>query len=326
MPHALFGLVLIVVCAATPGVAAAQSADGYPAQPIRFIVPYSPGGGTDTIARLIAQPLAEASRQPVVVDNRPGASGMIGSEAVLKAPADGYTMVLATLSTMSLAPLMQSKVRYDPQKDFAPVTLIATFAYGLVAHPSLPAKSVPQLVALARAGPGKITVGSAGLGTATHLAAEYFSNVAGIKFTHVPYKSDGQAVPALLGGEVTMGMFTLITTTQHIRTGRLRALVVTSAARVKELPEVPTVAESGYPGFEAVTWHGVAVRAGTPPDIVRKLNSEIVRILKSEEFRSRLPDPSAVIVANTPEEFERFILSENAKWKKVIASAAIRID
>ena len=326
MPHAWPKLVLTAACAATAASVAAQSANGYPAQPIRFIVPYSPGGGTDTIARLIAQPLAEAWRQPVVVDNRPGASGMIGSEAVLKAPADGYTMVLATLSTMSLAPLMQSQVRYDPQKDFAPVTLIATFAYGLVAHPSLPAKSVLQLVALAKANLGKITVASAGLGTATHLAAEYFSNVAAIKFAHVPYKSDGQAVPALIGGEVSMGMFTLITTLPHIRSGRLRALLVTSATRVKELPDVATVAESGYAGFEAVTWHGVAVRAGTPPDIVRKLNAEIVRILKGDDFRSRLPDPSAVIVANTPEEFERFIRSETVKWRKVIVSAAIRID
>lgn len=315
-----------VACAVIVNGAHAQSADNYPTQPIRFIVPYSAGGNTDIIARLIGEPLAETWKQPVVVDNRPGASGMIGAEAVAKAPADGYTLLYATLSTLTLAPLMQSKMRYDPQKDFVPVTLIATFGYGLITHPSLPAKSLQQLVSLAKANAGKITVASSGLGTGTHLGFEYLASVAGIKFTHVPYKSDIQAVPALLGGEVAMGMFPMTAMLPYLRAKRLRAVVVTSSSRIKELPDVPTVAESGYPGFEAVTWHGVSVRSGTPPGIVRKLNGEIVRILKSKEFSARLDDPTALIVADTPEEFGQFILSENAKWKGVIASAGIHID
>ena len=303
----------------------AQTVGGYPGKAVRFIVPYSAGGSTDTIARLIAQPLAEAWRQPVVVDNRPGASAMIGMEATLNAPADGYTMVLATISSLTLAPLLQSKVRYA-QKDFAPITLIATFAYGFIVHPSLPAKSVAQLVSLARAHPGKITVASAGLGTGTHLAIEYFGNLAGIKLTHVPYKSDGQAMPAIIGGEIATGMFPMSASTPHIRAGRLRAIAVTSTGRLKDLPDVPPIAESGYPGFEAVTWHGVAVRAGTPVEIVRKLNDDIVRILKSDEFRARVPDPSAVIVAGSPEEFEHFIQNENAKWRKVVAAPDFRLN
>ncbi len=303
----------------------AQTAGGYPGKAVRFIVPFSAGGSTDTIARLIAQPLAEAWRQPVVVDNRPGASAMIGMEATLNAPADGHTMVLATISSLTLAPLLQSQVRYG-QKDFAPVTLIATFAYGFVAHPSLPAKSVAQLVSLARAHPAKITVASAGMATGTHLAIEYFSSVAGVKLTHVPYKGDGQALPAVIGGEVATGMFPMSASAPHIRAGRLRAIAVTAAGRLKDLPDVPTIAESGYPGFEAVTWHSVAVRAGTPVEIVRKLNDDIVRILKSEEFRARVPDPSAVIVANSPDEFELFLQHENAKWKKVIEAPGFRLN
>ena len=310
--------------AATAG-GQAQTVGGYPNKAARFIVPYSAGGSTDTIARLIAQPLAELWRQPVVVDNRPGAGAMIGMEATLNAPADGYTMVLATISSLTLAPLVQSTVRYA-QKDFAPITLIATFAYGFVAHPSLPAKSVMQLVSLAKAHPGKITVASAGWGTGTHLAIEYFGKVAGVKLTHVPYKGDGQAMPAIIGGEVATGMFPMSASTPQIRAGRLRAIAVTSTSRLRDLPEVPTVAESGYPGFEAVTWHGVAVRAGTPAEIIRKLNEDIVRILKSEEFRTRVPDPSAVIMAGSPEDFERFIQSENSKWKKVVAAPDFRLN
>lgn len=325
MPRRLLVLAMASFFVTATGSARSQTISGYPGKAIRFIVPFAPGGSTDATARFIAQPLAEALRQPVVVENRPGASAMIGMEATLNAPADGYTIVLATVSSLTLAPLLQSRIRYA-QTDFAPVTLIATFAYGFIAHPSLPAKTLAQLVSLAKANPGKLTIGSAGLGTATHLAIEYFGNVAGVKLTHIPFKGDGQAIPAILSGEVATGMFPLGASPQHIRAGRLRAIAVTSTSRVRALPEVPTIAESGYPGFEAVTWHSVAVRAGTPPDIVRKLNGEIVRILKSEEFRSKIPDPSAVIVANSPEEFERFIRSENSKWKRVIDSGGFRLE
>jgi tripartite-type tricarboxylate transporter receptor subunit TctC len=322
MKRMAFALCVLVVCTAAP--ATAQSVGGYPVKPIRFIVPFSPGGSTDIVARMIAQPLSESLRQSVIVDNRPGAGAMIGMEATLNAPADGYTMVYATISSITMAPLLQPKVRYAV-KDFTPVTLLAKFPYGLVAHPSLPARNIKSLAALARANPEKITVASAGTGTGTHLAIEYLAHTIGAKFAHIPYKSDGQALPILMGGEVMMGMFPTVASTPHVKANRLRLVAVTSATRVAAMPDVATVAESGYPGFEVTTWHGVAVRAGTSAEIVRRLNEEIVRIVRRDEFKARLTDPSGVIIGSSVEAFERFIVEESNKWRKVISDANIRL-
>lgn len=319
-----FGLACEVLLSIAAMSATAQPQAHYPVKPIRFIVPFSPGGSTDTVARMIAQPLAESLRQSVLVDNRPGAGAMIGMEATLNAPADGYTMVYATISSITMAPLLQPKIRYAV-KDFIPVTLLAKFPYGLVAHPSLPARNIKSLAALARANPEKITMASVGMGTGAHLAIEYLAHTIGAKFTHVPYKSDGQALPILMGGEVMTGMFPTVASTPHVKAKRLVAVAVTSATRVAAMPDVATVAESGYPGFEVTTWHGVAVRTGTPAEMVRRLNDEIVRIVRRDDFRAKLSDPSGVIIGSSAEEFERFIVEESNKWRKVIADANIRL-
>lgn len=301
-------------------------AQPYPAKPVRIIVPFAPGGGTDVIARLLAQRLTDAWSQPVLVENRPGAGGLIGFESVLKAPADGYTLGLGTISTLAIIPLTQAKPRYDPLKDYAPVTLISTVPYVMVAHPSLPARNLAEFVKFARARPGQLSYGSAGYATGTHLTAEYLSSVAGIKLVHVPYKGDAPALIDLTAGQITTGCFTMILMAQHIRAGRLRGLAVMSPKRSKELPDVPTAIESGYPGFESQSWQGISVRAGTPAEMVRKLNTDIVRILNQPEVRASIESAGNTVSPGTPEDFERFIVSETHKWRKVIAAAGIRIE
>lgn len=304
----------------------AVHAQPYPAKPARIVVPFAPGGGTDTIARLLAQKLTEAWNQSVLVENRPGAGGLIGFESILKSPADGYTLGLGTISTLAIIPLTQAKPRYDPLKDYAAVTLISTVPYVMVAHPSLPARNLTEFVKFARARRGQLSYGSAGYATGTHLTAEYFSSVAGIKMVHVPYKGDAPALIDLLAGQITTGCFTMILMSQHIRAGRLRGLAVMSPKRSKELPAVPTAIESGFPGFESQSWQGISVRAGTPAEIVRKLNTDIVRILNLPEVRASIESSGNTVSPGTPDEFERFIVSESAKWRKVIAAAGIRID
>jgi len=307
-----------------PGSVAAQ--DPYPAKPLRVIVPFPSGGGIDTIARVLGQKLSEAMGQPVLVDNRPGAGGLIGFESTLRAPADGYTLAVGTISTLAVIPVTQAKPSYDPLKDFMPVTMISTVPYVLVAHPSVPVRTLGELVRLAKARPGSIAYGSTGYATGTHLTAEYFSNVAGIKLVHIPYKGDGAAVVDLMSGQVSTGFFTTIIMGQHIRTGRLRGIAVTSATRSRELPDVPTFAESGYPGFRSESWQGIVVRAGTPPVIVRRLNTELVRILGLPDVRGSIEAQGNTISAGTPEDFERFIVAEIVKWRQVINTAQIRID
>jgi tripartite-type tricarboxylate transporter receptor subunit TctC len=303
---------LLAAAFAHAGSGAAQS---YPSKPLRLIVPFAPGGGIDTIGRIVAQKLSEPLGQPVVVENRAGAGGLIGFESILKAPADGYTLGVGTISTLAVIPVTQAKPSYDPLKDFAPVT-----------HPSLPARSPGELVKLAQSKPGSIIYGSSGYASGTHLTAEYFSAMAGVKMVHVPYKGDGPAVIDLMAGQISIGFFTMIIMVQHIRSGRLRALAVTSAARSRELPQVPTIAESGYPELESQSWQGIAVRAGTPAAIVRRLNSELVRILNNPEVRASIESQGNDVAPGTPEEFERFIAKEISKWRRVITTARIRID
>ena len=326
------GMMLTLVCLAVSGSYAQSSAPSsvastamYPAKAVRILVPFAAGGAVDTTGRLIAQKLGGAFGRPVIVENRPGAAGMIAVDVLLKAPADGYTLMIGAAGVLATTPAGQEKPVYDPLKDVAPVTLVATFPFMLIVNPSLPARSVSELVRLAKAKPLAITNATTGHGTATHLVAEYLSLSAGIKLTHVPYKGDNPAVIEIIAGQISMGMLTPIIMVQHVKSGRLRALAVTSAARFPPLPDVPTVAESGYPGFEAESWHAVVVRTGTPDEIVRKLNGEIVRILKeSAEVRANFESAGGAIVAATPEEFGAYLRREMAKWRKVIKAAGLK--
>ena len=320
MPRSIAAVLLLL--ALVPGV----GAQGYPAKAIRLIVPYAPGGDTDTVARLIAPKLAQALGQQVVVDNRPGAGSLIGTEAMLRAPADGYTLAMGTISSMAVLPVTKKSAPYDPVRDIAPVVLVTKVPYVLVAHPSLPARAVAGLVRLAKARPGELTYGTPGVATGIHLASEYFSSVAGIKLVHVPYKGGAPAVVDLVAGNISLMFSTFATTGPHLKSKRLRALAVASSGRVQDFPDVPTMSESGYRGFEASPWLGVVARAGTPGPIVGRLNSEIVRIVQAGEVRSALLAAGFNIVAGPVADFERFVGSELEKWGKIARGAGVRID
>lgn len=313
---------VLILLALAPG----AGAQGYPVKPIRLIVPYTPGGDTDVIARLIAPKLSETLGQQVLVDNRPGAGSLIGTEAMLRAPADGYTLAMGTISSLAVLPVTKSNVSYDPVKDIAPIVLVTTVPYVLVAHPSVRARSVGDLVKLARSRPGELSYGTPGIATGIHLTTEYFSSVAGIKLVHVPYKGSAPAMVDLIAGNIALMFSTFSTTGQHLKSGRLRGLAVASSARAKDFPDVPTMSESGYRGFEASTWHGVVARSGTPRPIVTKLNTEIVRIVNTDDVRSALLTAGFDIAAGPAEDFERFVRSEIDKWKKVAHVANIRTD
>ena len=317
----------VLIAAACTLPAHAQTGSTYPSRALRLIVPFAPGGTTDTIARLVARELTGSLGQLVVVENRPGAGGLIGAEAVLKLPADGYTLAFATISTLAVQPLVQARPSYDPLKDFAPVTQIAMLPYVLAAHPSLPAHSVPQLVKLARATPGSISYASPGYGTGAHLTSEYLSGVTGMKLLHVPYKGDAPGTIDLVAGQVAIAVFPPINLLPHVKSGRLRALAVTSLERSSALPEVRTVAESGYSGFESGSWNGIAVRAGTPEAIVRRLHKEIAAVLaESQQVRATIESSGSKVVGNTPEQFGDYVRGEIVKWRRVVATAAIKID
>jgi tripartite-type tricarboxylate transporter receptor subunit TctC len=305
----------------------AQPDPAYPSKPLRLIVPFAAGGTTDTVARLVARELTKSLGQTVVVENRAGAGGLIGAEAALKLPADGYTLAFATISTLAVLPVAQARPSYEPLKDFALVTQIASLPYVLAAHPSLPAQNLPQLVKLARAQPGAISYGSPGYATGAHLTAEYLSKTTGMKLVHVPYKGDAPGSIDLIAGQIATAIFPPITLLPHVKAGRLRALAVTSSERSSALPDTRTVAESGYPEFESGSWNGIAVRAGTPEAIVRRLHKEIAGILtRSQDVRANIEGSGSKVVASTPEEFGAYVRGEIDKWRRVIADAAIRID
>jgi tripartite-type tricarboxylate transporter receptor subunit TctC len=313
--------------AAAAGAPSAQAQDQWPARMLRLIVPFAPGGTTDTVARLVARELTKPLGQQVVVENRPGAGGLIGADAVLKLPADGYTLAFGTISTLAVQPVLQAKPPYDSLKDFVPVTLIATLPYVLAAHPSLPAHTLPQLVKLARAKPGSITYASPGYGTGAHLTSEYLSSVTGMKLVHVPYKGDAPGIIDLVAGQIAIALFPPINMVPHIKAGRLRGLAVTSLERSTALPDIRTVAESGYPGFESGSWNGIAVRAGTPDAIVRRLSKEIVAILtENQNVRGIIESSGSKVVGSTPEQFAEYVRGEIAKWRKVVATAGIKVE
>jgi len=307
------------------GPTTAASADAYPSRPVRFVVPLAAGGGTDIIARIFGQKLSEIWGQQVVVDNRPGAGGIIGAEIAAKAAPDGYTLVMVS-SSHTVHPSMHRKLPYDTVNDFAPVSMLVTYPFLLVAHPSVQARSAKELIATAKARPGNLIYASSGPGSAAHLAAELFKSMSGANLTHVPYKGSGPAVTALVSGEAAVGFYSASATAQHVRAGRLRTLATTGARRSAFLPDIPTVAESAVPGYEASTWAGVLVPARTPGAIVKRLHTDVMRVLAQADVRERIAALEFEPVGSLPAEFGVTIASEIVKWGKVVRDSGAKVE
>jgi tripartite-type tricarboxylate transporter receptor subunit TctC len=301
------------------------AAQSYPTRAVRLVVPSSPGGGTDISARILAPQLTRFLGQQVVVENRPGAGTMIGGEAVARAAPDGYTLLMG-ISTLAINPAMYRKVPYDALKDLAPISQAVSLSNVLVVHPSLPAKSVKEFVALVKPRPGQINFASAGVGTSPHLSMELFLVMTGLKMLHVPYKGSGPGVTDLIAGHVPAMMPNMLSAQPHIKSGRLRALGVTGSKRAPGADDIPTIAEAGVPGYEAVQWYGVLAPAGTPRDIISKLHTGVVRALQNPEVRQRLLNDGAEPIGSSPEEFAAYLRSETAKWAKVTQAAGIKPD
>ena len=304
----------------------AENAQSFPSKPIRIIVPYSPGGTTDLLARAIGRHLSDVWKQPVIVENKPGVNGMLGADMVAKAPPDGYTLGIASPGSHAANAGLYPKITYDTIKDFTPVTLAVSAPLLLVAHPSMNVKNVKELIALAKSKPGSISYASGGSGSSQHLAMELFNSTAGVQMTHVPYKGSAASYIDLIGGQVTLEFDVLPTAMPHIKSGKLLPLAVASSTRVPQLPDVPTVAQSGLPGFESSAWYGFVAPANLPKDILAKLNGEIVRALKKPEMTETLTKAGVIVVASTPEEFATHIKNEVAKAGKIIRDANIKAD
>jgi tripartite-type tricarboxylate transporter receptor subunit TctC len=322
------GKVLSIVAALSlvPAQAASQSADsstGYPSRPIRLIVPFPPSGSTDLLARSLGQKLAEGLGQAVVIDNRPGAGGSIGAEAAARAAPDGYTVMMGHLGTLAVNPAIYRNLPYDPVKSFAPISLMAIVPSVLVVNHQLPVASAAELVAYAKAHPGKLAYGSAGNGSTSHLTTEYFKLITGTDILHVPYKGIGPMLTDLVSGQVSMGLNGAPAVMPHLTAGRVRALAVTSLKRLQALPQVPTLDEAGIKGFDASGWYGIVAPAGTPRAVVARLNAEIHRSLQSADLRARLDNDGAQPAPGTPEEFGAFIQTEIARWSEVLKRAGI---
>jgi tripartite-type tricarboxylate transporter receptor subunit TctC len=318
-------LLIVVTLFVGAGMQPVIAAD-YPTRPIRMIVPFPPGGGNDLLARSISQPLAQAIGQSVVVDNRGGAGGQIGAELAAAAAPDGYTIFLGSIGNLTFLPVLQAKLPYDPVRDFAPVTLLATSPFILVLNPAVPAKSVKELIALAKAQPGKLNYGSAGPGSSLHMTGELFKLESGTDITHVPYKGTGPALIDLLSGQVQMLFSTMPSVVPHVKSGKLRALGVSSTKRAGVLPDVPTITEAGVPGFEVLNWQGIVVPKKTPDEIVRKLNRALLEALKSPETIKALANQGLDAAGGTPEQFGALMKSEIEKYGKVAKAANLRLE
>jgi len=316
----------LFACAAFSGAVHAQSASSYPSKPVRWIVPFPPGGGTDSISRALTQKLSEAWGQQVIADNRPGSGGTIGLALAAKAPADGYNIVLGQLANVAIAPALYPKLPYDGVRDFTPVTLALTSPLILVVHPSVPAKNVKELIALARAKPDSITFGSPGNGTTGHLGTEIIKTAGKVKMVHVPYKGAVPAFTGLLGGEIAVYLSSIQPALPMLKAGRVRALGVTSAKRMPTLPDVPTIAETGLPGYEVTNWYGVMAPAGVPKDILAKLHGDLVKIMKSPDVQQRFAAEGGDATPNTPEQFGAFIRNEIVKWGKAVKESGAKVD
>lgn len=305
---------------------APATAQGWPAaRPVRIVIPYAPGGGIDIVARTLAQKLGEQTGGTFVVENRPGGAGVLGAELVARAAPDGHTL-FASSTEFAINPAMRAKLPYDPLKDFAHITQLASVQFILAGHPSVPVKNVRDLIALARARPGQLTYGSSGAGGGPHLAGELFQSMSGIRWVHVPFKGAGPASVAVMSGEIDFSFGATIGLLPHVRNGRLRALAVTGLKRFGELPQVPTVAESGVPGYSATGWYGMYAPAGTSAEIVRRVYAESVRALGEPDVRARLEKSGNEYVMSKPEDFVVFLRGEIAKWTKVVKAANLRID
>lgn len=316
------GMLSALALAASCATAAAQN---YPTGPVRIIVPFPAGGGVDTTGRLIGQRLADALGKQFVIDNRPGANGMIGSELAAKSPKDGYTLMVNGANFVT-TPSLYSKVTYDPIRDFDAVSLISLAPNVLVVHPSLPAKSVTELIALTRARPGQVNFAGSGSGSTPHLAAELFNTLANVKMVHVPYRGTGPAIVGLMSGEVSVMFMPTTNAVPLVKSGKLRGLAVTSRSRIAALQALPTVAESGLKGYESSQWYGMMAPAGAPGDILGLLSSHVVKIMQGEDMKKRMADGGSVAVGSTREEFAAHIRDEFAKWAKVIRQSGAKVD
>jgi len=305
--------------------AAPAWAQGYPVKPIRLVVPYPAGGGTDIVARPLAQLAGASMGQQMVIENRGGAGGNIGMEAIARAPADGYTLIVAITAQLAVNPSLYPKLSYDLIRDYAPISLLGMAPYLLVTHPALPAKSVKELVALARARPGELRYGSAGNGSGSHLAGEMLNSLANVKSLHIPYKGGAPAMTDLIAGQLQLSYLTYASTSGFIRSGRLRALGVTTAKRSPALPDLPAIAEA-VPGYDSAVWYGVLAPAGTPADIIARLNREFVAALKNNELRQRLMQEAFEPIGSTPEHLGDYMKSEIARWAKLVKATGARID
>jgi tripartite-type tricarboxylate transporter receptor subunit TctC len=323
--YASWKLVALTAAVASTLCTNAALADDYPSRPIRIVVPYAPGGGADSVARVVAKRVSETIGQPIVIENRGGAGSIIGTELVAKAEGDGYTLLLGQSGPISINPAVYQDLRYDPVKDFAPITMTTAYPYILAVNAKLPVQSLQELVALVKSKPGSMNYGTTGIGAANHLVTELFSSKAGLKMTHIPYRGTALAVADLIGGQVDVVFSDPISVLPHIQAGTLRALAVTSRERSPVVPEVPTIAESGYPGFDAIAWHGILAPAGTPPNVIKRLNSEIVSALQHAETKTLLVNQAMQTVGNSPEEFAAFIRQDIAIWKAVAKEADVSV-
>lgn len=315
----------LVVFALLLGLGPARAQDAYPSKPVRLILPFPPGGGTDILGRLVAERLAARLGQPVVTDNRGGAGGNLGAEAAARAAPDGYTLLFAA-TTLAISPGLYAKLNYDPFKDLAPISLIAAVPNVMITHPSVPARTLQEFIALARAKPGEMNFGSGGNGTSNHLGGELFNMVAGVKLVHVPYKGVNLAMNDAIAGNVQLVLIGITAAAPQIKAGRLRALAVLAPQRSAALPDVPTAAEAGLPELDVTTWYGLLAPAATPRPVIARLNAEIGRIMHAPELQERLASIAAEPRTSTPEEFGAYIRQEAARWGEVVRKAGLRAE
>ena len=304
----------------------AAQAQEYPARPIRFVVPFGAGGPTDVMTRALAQKMSEALKQSVVVDNRTGAGGNIGADIVAKAPADGYTLLMGTNGPLAANLTLFGKLPYDPLKDLAPITLFTYLPNMLAVHPSVPARSVSELIALLKANPDKYSFASGGNGTSSHLSGELFKTMAGVRMTHIPYKGDGASLIDVIGGQVPIVFCSVLAGMRYLESGRLHALAVTSEKRVPAVSRIPSIAESGLPGYDLTAWYSVMVPAGTPREIVDRLNSVIVGIIRSSDLKERIESMGGIPVGSTPEEVTELIKADIPRWAKLVKESGAKVD
>ncbi len=320
------GLLGLTALALLGSVTMAAAQDAFPTRPVSLVIPFPAGGSTDLVGRIVAEKMSSLLGQQIVVDNRGGAGGNVGSAAVAKAEPDGYTILMGTVATHAINPALYKKMPYDPVADFAPVSLLVVVPNVLVVNPDFPAQNVQELIALAKEKPGELSYASSGNGTPLHLSGELFKSMAGVDIVHVPYKGAGPALIDVMGGHVPIMFDNLPSSTEHIKAGKLRGLAVTTAERAPSMPDLPTIAESGLPGYETYTWNALFAPAGTPPEVIAKLNEAAVAAVKDPAVQAKLADVGASVVGSTPEELGEHVKAEMAKWAPVVKASGAQID